>query len=129
VHLPLPVTEMIENQAVVAHFATSIIDQPYSTPVWLDWEPLSEMLLVDVEVATKKFDAVQKNPLVAISFTDPTDVTRWVAIRGAVVDVIVDEHARHLQTIAPRFLGRPKRRPGSRRVLRVEIRDVNWWGR
>jgi general stress protein 26 len=118
---------MIETQAIVAHFATSILDQPHATPVWLDWEPQSGLLLVDVDERTRKFETVQKNPLVAISFTDPTDVTHWVAIRGTVLHIVVDDQARHLQSIAPRFLGRPKQRPGSRRLLKIEAQDVSWW--
>ncbi|MEX5713320.1 pyridoxamine 5'-phosphate oxidase family protein [Parafrankia sp. FMc6] len=122
------VVDLLVNGRTIGHLATSTDGIPHTTPVWLDYDQRSDLILVDVAADTKKLRDVRSNPNVALSFVDPIDNGRWVILRGMVVDVQKDDQATHIQTLALRYLGRHKRRPGFRRILRVKTTYVRWWG-
>src|SRR5688500_13769217 len=110
--LPEAIVALLTSSRSIGHFATSRDDVPHVTPVWLDYDEASGLVLVDVEEGTTKLRNALQNPSVALSFVAAGDQRRWVSLQGCVVDIAPDEERAHVTRLANRYLGRPKRNPG-----------------
>lgn len=126
--VPPEVVRLLREGTAVGHLATSYRNQPHVTPVWLDYEPISGELIIDVESATLKLKHVRLNPYIAISFVSVDDSSHWVSLKGFVTQIEdMGDDVSHVQAQALRYLGRRKRNPGHRFLLWVKITSVRWW--
>lgn len=96
--LPEHVKDLIDRN-VIAHLATVNADgSPQVTPVWLTRH--GDLLKIGSAEGRVKVDNLRRDPRLAISFTDPEDATKMVAIQGRAVAVeqrgwdLIDELAR-----------------------------------
>lgn len=96
--LPEHVKELIDRNVIV-HLATLNADgSPQVTPVWITRD--GDLLQIGSAEGRVKVDNLRRDPRLAISFTDPEDPTRMVAIKGRAVAVehrgwdLIDELAR-----------------------------------
>jgi general stress protein 26 len=129
VELPAQVRDLLDNEAVIGYLATSFRGVPHVTPVWLDYDSDSQQLLVDVESNTLKLQNAKRNPNVSVSFVAPGDNANWVILKGVIVQIEdTGCDVSHLQTQAEKYLGRPKRNPGHRFILKIKIGGTRWWG-
>jgi PPOX class probable F420-dependent enzyme len=129
VDLPVPVRRLLEAGASIGHLATSYQGAPYVSPVWLDLDPVTGHILVDVKPEAVKLRNVRSNPEVCLSLVAPHNSSMWAVIRGMVTDIDdLGPDASHVQMLADRYLGRPKRTPGLRFILRITATRVRWWG-
>jgi hypothetical protein len=129
VELPIQVRRLVEAGTAIGHFATCHQDIPYVTPVWLDIDANTDHILIDVKPNAVKLRNVRSNPNVCLSIVSAHNSSMWAVIRGVVDDI--DElglDASHVQMLAERYLGRPKRTPGMRYILRIKATRVRWWG-
>ncbi len=110
------------------HLATQNEDGTLTTtPVWADVD--DGHVLVNTAIGRRKERNVRKNPIVALSMTDPDNVHSWVEIRGRVAEFVEGPAAEDsIDAFAKKYLGLdgyPFRAPGERRViLRIEPTQV-----
>ncbi|MBW4439477.1 MAG: PPOX class F420-dependent oxidoreductase [Pleurocapsa minor GSE-CHR-MK-17-07R] len=76
--------------------------QPQSTPVWFDRE--GEYVRVNSANGRQKVKNMQARPLVTVTAVDPTNMYRWIEIRGTVEEIITEQdqavaHIGHLSGI------------------------------
>jgi general stress protein 26 len=129
VELPAQVRRLLDEEAVIGHLATSWHDVPHVTPVWLDYDRNAEQILINVESTTLKLRNARYNPNVCISLVAPYDTAMWVVLKGAVTQIDdMGADNSHLQAQASKYLGRPKRNPGCRCILRIKVAHLRWWG-
>ncbi len=88
--LPPEAEDLIQDEALMAHFATSVKDRPHVAPVWYRYRNGTLSALI----TGQKLENVRRNPRVAISIEQSENGSaQWmVAMRGT-AEVIEDEVA------------------------------------
>jgi nitroimidazol reductase NimA-like FMN-containing flavoprotein (pyridoxamine 5'-phosphate oxidase superfamily) len=127
VDVPEAVAEIIVREPVIGHLATSFLDMPHVTPVWLDYDAVSRTIIIDVESSSFKLKNMMRNSNVCLSFTSPSDSSKWAVISGVVKITELGEDCAHIQTLALKYLGRPKGCPSLRSLLSIDALRVRWW--
>lgn len=124
--LPTEFYDLFEK-ATFAHVTTINPDgTPHATPVWIDYDPESERLLVNTERERRKERNVDANPSVAISMTDPDDPYRYLSVTGEVTAVTTEGAREHIETLAQRYMGQEYPSPieTERVILRIRPDEV-----
>jgi PPOX class probable F420-dependent enzyme len=76
---------------------------PQMTEVWVDTD--GEHVVVNTFRGSLKERNVTRDPRVAVSVADPTDVRRYFSVRGEVVAVTEDGAREHIDELSRRYLG------------------------
>lgn len=111
-----------------AHFATLLPDgRPHNSPVWIDYDPDRDRLLVNSERGRRKVANVENDPRVSLSMIDPEDPYRRMTVVGT-VDAVTEEGAReHIDELSRRYSGIDYPHPIETARVVIEIRpDVGY---
>ncbi|MDG5817734.1 PPOX class F420-dependent oxidoreductase [Natronococcus sp. A-GB7] len=88
-----------------AHVGTLTADgAPHITPVWIDYDPEAERLLVNTERGRQKERNVRANPAVGVSMTDPDDPYRYLSVVGEVEELRTEGARAHIDELSRRYL-------------------------
>ncbi|HZL55233.1 MAG TPA: pyridoxamine 5'-phosphate oxidase family protein [Solirubrobacteraceae bacterium] len=106
-------------EAHIWHLATASADRrPHVSAVWADVR--GEHILVNSALGRTKPRNIEQNPMVALSWYDPTNEHHSFAIQGLVVETILGEQAEaDIDFLANKYLDQPRypwRAEGERRV-------------
>lgn len=124
--IPANVRDLFEK-STIAHLTTMDPDgTPHATPVWIDYDPDANQLLVNSERGRRKVRNVSGNTTVALSMTDPEDPHRYLAVKGSVTDIATTDAREHIDKLSQRYLGKPYRHPikTERVILRIRPDEV-----
>ena len=103
---------------------------PQSTPLWVDFD--GEYVLVNTAEGRQKAVNLHRDPRVTLSVVDRNQLTRYVEIRGRVVDFIHDGAYDHLTRLAKKYAGPDARNPAPpqevRVILKIEPQHVSGMG-
>lgn len=115
------------DKPAFGHLATLMADgSPQVTPVWIDYDGVH--LVINTARGRLKDRNMQRHPQVAVDVLDPDNPYRYVAVRGTVVEVVVDDDNAHISALTRRYLGYsefPWQRPEQVRVIyKVQIAHV-----
>ena len=67
----------------------------------------------------QKVKNIERDPRVAVAVSDPTNPSRYYAVRGEVLSLTTDGAAEHIEQLAQRYLGTPYPWYGGRDQTRV----------
>ena len=90
---------------------------PQLTQTWVDTD--GEHILINTVQGFQKIKNVERDPRVAVAVSDPSNPSRYYAVRGRVVDVTTKGGAEHIEALAQRYLGGPYPWYGGRDQVRV----------
>ena len=94
------------DRKTIAHVGTCMPDgTPHVTPVWIDYDPADDVLLVNTERGRQKERNVARNPKVGVSMLDPDDPYRYLSVMGEVVTVTTAGAREHIDELARRYTG------------------------
>jgi PPOX class probable F420-dependent enzyme len=93
---------------------------PHATEVWVDID--GDHVLVNSVDGHRKVANVRRDPRVAVTVLDPEQTSRYLSVRGRVVEVTTEGAADHIDKLAHRYTGRPYRWYGGRDQVRVLLR-------
>jgi PPOX class probable F420-dependent enzyme len=93
---------------------------PHATEVWVDVD--GDHVLVNSVDGHRKVANVRRDPRVAVTVLDPDETSRYLSVRGRVVEVTTEGAADHIEKLAHRYTGRPYRWYGGRDQVRVLLR-------
>ncbi|MEU6341965.1 PPOX class F420-dependent oxidoreductase [Streptomyces sp. NPDC046977] len=100
------------------YLATTMPDgSPQLTQTWVDTD--GEHVLVNSVQTHVKTRNIQRDPRVAVTVSDPATPTRYVQIRGRVVEVRTEGAAEHIEKLSHKYLGGPYPWFGGRDQVRV----------
>ena len=100
--------------------ATTMPDgAPQLTQTWVDTD--GEHILINSVAGFQKIRNIERDPRVALTVSDPEQVSRYFAVRGRVLDVTADGAADHIEKLAQRYLGGPYPWYGGRDQTRLLI--------
>lgn len=112
---------LLLTQASPCSIATLLPDgSPHLTQVWVDGD--GDHVLVNSVDTHQKVRNVRRDPRVALTVLDPADPSRYVGVRGRVVEVTEDGATEHIDKLSMRYLGRPYPWFGGRDQVRVILR-------
>ncbi|WP_306056342.1 PPOX class F420-dependent oxidoreductase [Natronococcus wangiae] len=88
-----------------AHVATMTADGfPHVTPVWIDYDPEADRLLVNTERGRQKERNARENPAVGVSMTDPDEPYRFLSVIGEVEELTTEGAREHIDELAKRYV-------------------------
>jgi len=106
-HIKIP-NEYLDlfEKCAFAHLATIMPDgSPQVTPVWIDYD--GEFILVNSARGRQKDRNIERNPLVAISISDPDDPYRYIQVRGRVVEITTLGADLHIDKMMMKYTVKP----------------------
>jgi PPOX class probable F420-dependent enzyme len=77
--------------------------QPQSSIVWVDYD--GTHVLINSTLERQKGQNMQANPRVTLLVIDPKNGSRWIEVRGRVVDLAADGAERHTDCLTQRYTG------------------------
>lgn len=92
---------------LVAHFSTLMPDgTPFVRPVWIDYDPDADRVLVNTERGSQKERNARRNPKVGVSVDDTDHFYRFISVRGEVTEITEEGAVEHIDELTRRYLGR-----------------------
>jgi PPOX class probable F420-dependent enzyme len=82
--------------------------QPQCSLVWVDYDGADVLLNTSLE--RQKCRNMAANPKVTLLVVDPDDTTRWIEVRGRVVEMTEEGAIPHADKLAQRYTGGRKQR-------------------
>lgn len=104
--------------ASTCYVATSMADgSPQVTQTWVDTD--GEHVLVNSVQTHLKVRNLRRDPRVAVAVSDPANPSRYVQIRGRVLEITTEGAVDHIEKLAQRYTGGPYAWYGGRDQVRV----------
>jgi PPOX class probable F420-dependent enzyme len=117
--IPEKYLDLLQKKKAFASLATAMSDgSPQVTPVWFDYK--DGVLRVNTAKGRVKAHTLREGAPVALAIVDPDDPYRYVQVRGRVRRVTEEGAARHIDSLAKKYLGQEQYtlgRPGEIRLL------------
>lgn len=113
-------------------FVTTLMPDgsPQLTQTWVDTD--GAHILINTVEGFQKVRNVRRDPRVAVAVSDPTNPSRYFAVRGEVVGVTTDGATEHIEQLAQRYLGTPYPwyggRDQTRLLLTIEAHKIHSMG-
>ena len=92
---------------------------PQITQTWVDTD--GQHVIINTVQTHQKVRNVERDPRVAVGICDPSNPSRYYAVRGRVVRMTTEGGAEHIETPAQRYLGGPYPWYGGRDQVRVML--------
>jgi PPOX class probable F420-dependent enzyme len=106
------------RQPSICYLATSMADgSPQVTQTWVDTD--GEHVLINSVEGYVKTRNITRDPRVAVAVSHPDNPSRYIQVRGRVLDVTTDGAVEHIEMLAQRYLGAPYPWYGGRDQVRV----------
>ena len=100
------------------YLTTSMADgSPQITQTWVDTD--GEHVLINSVQTHVKTRNIERDPRVAVTVSDPANPSRYVQVRGRVLDVTTKGAVDHVEALAQKYLGKPYPWYGGRDQVRV----------
>jgi PPOX class probable F420-dependent enzyme len=106
------------RQPSSCYLATTMPDgSPHLTQTWVDTD--GEHIVINTVQGFQKARNVERDPRVAVSVSDPSNPSRYYAVRGRVVKAATEGGSEHIEVLAQRYLGGPYPWYGGRDQVRL----------
>ncbi|MCC6612486.1 MAG: PPOX class F420-dependent oxidoreductase [Anaerolineae bacterium] len=97
--------------------------QPQSSIVWADYD--GEHVLINTTLERQKGRNMRINPRVTLLVIDPRNSSRWVEIRGRVVEITTEGAEAHADKLTQQYTGKARFYgdiyPPERRILETRV--------
>ncbi len=111
------VVELLNSPSVC--FITTLMPDgsPQVTQTWVDTD--GKDILINTVQGFQKLRNIERDPRVAVAVSDPNNPSRYIAIRGRVVNVTEAGGVDHIEKLSQKYLGGPYPWFGGRDQTRV----------
>jgi PPOX class probable F420-dependent enzyme len=92
---------------------------PQMTQTWVDTD--GTHILINTVAGFQKVRNIERDARVALNVVDPSEVSRYHAVRGRVVSITADGAAEHIERLAQKYLGGPYPWFGGRDQVRLTV--------
>jgi PPOX class probable F420-dependent enzyme len=87
--------------------STMMLDgQPHSSLVWVDYD--GTYVLINTTLERQKGRNMRANPKVTLLVIDPKDGSRWIEVRGKVVEIRREGAEAHADKLTQRYTGKQR---------------------
>jgi PPOX class probable F420-dependent enzyme len=118
--LPETVLDLLRRPSLC--FLTTLMPDgsPQITETWADTD--GKHVVINTVRGHQKVRNVERDPRVAVAIADPDNPSRYVAVRGRVLEVTESGAVEHIEELAQRYLGKPYPWFGGRDQIRLIMR-------
>jgi len=118
--LPENLVELLRRPSIC--FITTLMPDgsPQITETWADTD--GKHIIINTVHGFQKVRNVERDPRIALAIADPENPSRYIAVRGRVLDLTEHGAAEHIDQLAQKYLGRPYPWFGGRAQIRVILR-------
>lgn len=117
--LPDDVLDLL-RQPSICYIATTMPDgSPQLTQTWVDTD--GEHVVINTVQGFQKLKNIDRDPRVAVAVSPPDDTSRFVQVRGRVINMTTDGAVDHIEMLSQKYLGMPYPWYGGRNQVRVII--------
>ncbi len=118
--LPENLVDLLHRPCIC--FVTTLMPDgsPQITETWADTD--GKHIIVNTVQGHQKVRNVERDPRVALAIADPEKPSRYIAVRGRVLELTEHGAAEHIDRVAQKYLGRPYPWFGGRDQIRVIMR-------
>ncbi len=89
---------------------------PQISPIWFSWD--GQFILINTAKGRTKERNLRRNPAVALAILDPEVSTRYIQIRGKVIDINESDADEHINALSLKYDGKPwEKVEGQTRVI------------
>ena len=108
--MPIPYShqDLIDGPYNVALSTVMLDGQPQTTPVWCN--RLGDVILINTMKGFRKEKNMRRDPRVTLLAYDPANPSRYIEIRGVVVEMTEEGAREHLDELTRLYMGRPDAR-------------------
>ena len=102
--------------------------EPHNSPVWFDWD--GTHIKFSLTKTRQKYRNLQRDKRISVSIVDPSNVYRYIEIRGELDEIEEDPDIDFISRMAKKYIDRdryPWHRPGDERVI-MKIRPLRTSG-
>ncbi|HEY61166.1 MAG TPA: PPOX class F420-dependent oxidoreductase [Anaerolineae bacterium] len=125
--IPNEYVDLLSDEKRSFAFLATIMNDgtPQVTPVWFNTD--GENILINSAKGRVKDTNIRVNPYVAIAIVDPTDMYRYLQIRGKVVEITEKSAREHINALCKKYTGEDVFNLKSPEEVRViyKIRPIN----
>ena len=125
--IPNEYVDLLSDEKRSFAFLATIMNDgtPQVTPVWFNTD--GENILINSAKGRVKDTNIRVNPYVAIAIVDPTDMYRYLQIRGKVVEITEKSAREHINSLCKKYTGEDVFNLNSPDEVRViyKIRPIN----
>lgn len=90
---------------LVAHYSSLTPDgTPFVRPVWIDYEPDADRVIVNTRRGTEKERNARRDPRVGVAVDDTDHFYRFVSVQGEVDEITEDGADEHIDRLARRYM-------------------------
>lgn len=102
----------------VCYLATTMADgSPQVTQTWVDTD--GRHVLINSVQTHLKTRNIERDPRVALAVSSPEDPSRYVQVRGQVIDITTKDAVDHIEKLSHKYTGKPYPWYGGRDQERV----------
>jgi len=106
------------RQASPCFISTAMADgSPQLTQTWVDTD--GAHILINTVEGFQKVKNIRRDPRVAVAVSDPSNPSRYFAVRGEVTALTSEGAREHIEQLAQRYLGTPYPWYGGRDQIRL----------
>jgi len=118
---PLPDALLALLRGAAPCFVATVMPDgsPQLTETWVDTD--GEHVVINTVEGFQKVRNLRRDPRVSLNVCDPTDVTRYVEVRGHVVDITAEGGWEHIEMLSQRYTGGPYQNYGGRPSVRLVV--------
>lgn len=80
--------------------------QPQSSIVWVDYD--GEFVCINTTLERRKGRNMRANPRVTLLVVDPANGSRWIEVRGQVVQMVAEGAEAHADRLVQRYTGKQR---------------------
>jgi PPOX class probable F420-dependent enzyme len=127
VDLPENLIDLLREPSIC--FVTTLMPDgsPQITETWVDTD--GKHIIINTVQGFQKVRNVQRDPRIAIAIADPTNPSRYIAVRGRVLDLTEHGAAEHIDQLAQKYLGRTYPwfggRDQTRVIMKIEVEKIS----
>ena len=115
--LPENVLELL-RQPSTCYLATIMADgSPQLTQTWVDTD--GEHVIINTVETHLKLKNIKRDPRIAVAIAAPDNPSRYVQVRGRVINITTEGAVEHIEQLSQKYLGKPYPWFGGRDQVRV----------
>jgi len=97
--------ELLRGKSICYLATTMPKGSPQLTQTWVDTD--GEHIIINTVEGFQKVRNIRRDPRVALTVSDPANPTRYLQVRGKVIDVTAEGGAEGIEAMAQKYTGRP----------------------
>ncbi|THG28455.1 PPOX class F420-dependent oxidoreductase [Naasia lichenicola] len=122
--------ELLHGKSICYLATTMPKGSPQITQTWVDTD--GERIIINTVEGFQKVRNIRRDPRVALTVSDPANPTRYIQVRGRVVDVTAEGGAEGIEAMSQKYTGRPYPwyggRDQTRLILTIEADHISGEG-